>query len=201
MNVLEEFIIEGGHGGHISVAAGESLRIVNTEGSQVADVWAFEQSNPAEFLSTEHTRSCLQKLVPSQGDRIYTNLRRPMFSIVEDTSPGIHDMLLSACDDQRYALLGHVGYHRNCADNLRDAMKRAGVPLPEIPSPFNVFENVSIGENGELSIEAPVVKAGQLITMKAELDVLAVLSACPMDIAMTNGPDRCCKPILVQRLK
>jgi uncharacterized protein YcgI (DUF1989 family) len=201
MNVIEEFKIAGGHGGHVSLMAGEILRIVNTEGSQVVDVWAFEQSNPAEFLSTEHTRSCLQKLIPAQGDKIYTNLRRPMFSVVEDTSPGIHDMLLSACDDQRYSLLGHVGYHRNCADNLRDEMKRAGVFLPEIPSPFNVFENVSIGEKGELSIEAPVVKAGQSITMKAELDVFAVLSACPMDIAMTNGPDRRSKPIQVQRIK
>jgi len=201
MSVLEDFVIAGGHGGHINLKAGESLRIVNIEGSQVVDVWAFEQSDPAEFLSTEHTRSCLQKLIPAPGDMIYTNLRRPMFSITEDTSPGIHDMLLSACDEQRYSLLGHVGYHRNCADNLRDAMQQAGVLLPEIPSPFNVFENVLIGENGELSIEAPLVRAGQSITMKAELDVLVVLSTCPMDIALTNGPDKRSKPIQVQRIK
>ena len=124
-----------------------------------------------------------------------------MFSITEDTSPGVHDMLLSACDEQRYALLGHVGYHRNCVDNLRDAMKQAGVSLPEIPSPFNVFENVSIGENGQLSIEAPLVRAGQSITMKAELDVLVVLSSCPMDLALTNGPDMRSKPVQVQRIK
>ena len=201
MCVSEEFNIAGGHGGHISLTAGENLRIVNIEGSQVVDLWAFKQSDPAEFLSTEHTRSCLQKLIPAPGDRIYTNLRQPMFSIVEDTSPGIHDMLLSACDEQRYSLLGHVGYHRNCADNLRDAMQQAGVLLPEVPSPFNVFENVLIGENGELSIEAPVVRAGQSITMQAELDVLVVLSACPMDMALTNGPDMRSKPIQVQRFK
>lgn len=110
-------------------------------------------------------------------------------------------MLLSACDEQRYSLLGHVGYHRNCADNLRDAMQQAGVLLPEVPSPFNVFENVLIGENGELSIEAPLVRPGQSITMQAELDVLVVLSACPMDMALTNGPDMRSKPIQVQRFK
>ena len=201
MGILEDFNIAGGHGGHVGLTAGESLRIVNIEGSQVVDVWAFVQSEPAEFLSTEHTRSCLQKLMPSPGDMIYSNLRRPMFSITEDTSPGIHDMLLSACDEQRYALLGHVGYHRNCVDNLRDAMKQAGVSLSEIPSPFNVFENVSIGENGQLSIEAPLVRAGQSITMKAELDVLVVLSSCPMDLALTNGPDMRSKPVQVQRIK
>lgn len=200
MSVSEDFEIAGGHGGYISLKAGESLRIVNIQGSQVVDLWAFEQSNPAEFLSTEHTRSCLQKLIPAPGDMIYTNLRRPMFSITEDTSPGVHDMLLSACDKQRYALLGHVGYHRNCADNLKDAMEQAGVCLSEIPSPFNVFENVLIGDNGQLSIQAPVVKAGQSITMRAELDVLVVLSACPMDIALTNGPDKRSKPVQIQRI-
>lgn len=201
MNVLEDFEIAGGGGGHIRLKAGESLRIVNLEGSQVADVWAFEQSNPHEFLSTEHTRSCLQKLIPAPGDMIYSNRRRAMFKINEDTSPGIHDMLLSACDEQRYVLLGHVGYHRNCVDNLTDAMKQAGVSLPEIPSPFNVFENVLIGDDGQLSIQAPVVKAGQSITLRAELDVLCVISACPMDMALTNGPDGRCKPLQVQRIR
>ena len=200
MGVLEDFEIAGGHGGHTNLKAGEHLRIVNLEGSQVADVWAFEQTNPAEFLSTEHTRSCLQKLIPATGDMIYSNLRRPMFTITDDTSPGIHDMLLSACDEQRYALLGHVGYHRNCVDNLKDALRQAGVSLSEIPSPFNVFENVLIGDNGHLSIEAPLVQAGQSVTMRAELDALCVVSACPMDIALTNGPDGRCKPLQIQRI-
>ena len=200
MTTEERFVLEGGYGCSQKLAAGECLKIVNTEGSQVVDLWAFSQDNSDEFLSTEHTRSCLQKLIPGVGDLLYSNQRRAILAITEDTSPGIHDMLLSACDEQRYALLGHVGYHRNCADNLREAMSEAGYTCQEIPSPLNVFERVEIDDDGGLSIQPPLVEAGQSITFKAEIDLLLVLSTCPMDIALTNGPDKRAKPVEVIKL-
>ena len=137
--------------------AGESFQIVNIEGSQVVDLWAFVQPDTKEFLSTKHTRSCLQKLIPEVGDNLHSNRRRPILKIVEDTSPGVHDMLLSACDIQRYELLGHVGYHKNCADNLTNSAKEFGHQLSDVPSPFNIFERVEIGPNGQLAIEPPLV--------------------------------------------
>ena len=200
MSGVEQFTIQGGGHGGIELEAGESFQIVNIEGSQVVDLWAFVQPDTQEFLSTEHTRSCLQKLVPEVGDSLYSNRRRPILTIVEDTSPGIHDMLLSACDIQRYKLLGHVGYHKNCADNLTEAIKDFGHELKEIPSPFNVFERVEISQDGHLSIEPPLVEAGQYITLKATEALLVIMSACPMDIALTNGHDRRSKPVLVRKL-
>jgi len=122
----------------------EQIRIINLEGSQVVDAWAFCTQQPDEFMSTEHTRSCLEKLIPSVGDALYSNRRRPILRIVEDTSPGVHDLLLSACDIDRYRLLGVKSYHRNCADNLIEALAEIDVTPPEIPSPFNIFENVSL---------------------------------------------------------
>lgn len=177
----------------------DRIKIINLEGSQVVDAWAFSTDSIDEFLSTEHTRSCLEKLIPSVGDALYSNRRRPILSVLEDTSPGIHDLLLSACDVDRYKLLGVDGYHRNCADNLVEAMAELDLIPPEIPSPFNIFENVSIGENGELSIQPPLVKAGESITLLAEIDIVLVLSCCPMDIVQTNGPDLLSKPVRVER--
>ena len=197
----QQFTIQGGGSGGIELEAGESFQIVNIEGSQVVDLWAFVQPGTQEFLSTEHTRSCLQKLIPEVGDNLYSNRRRPILTITEDTSPGIHDMLLSACDIQRYNLLGHVGYHKNCADNLTETAKDFGHELKDIPSPFNIFERVEIGQKGRLSILPPLVEAGQFITLKAAKALLVIMSACPMDIALTNGPDRRPKPVLVRKLK
>ena len=194
------FIIPGASHGTLHLTAGESFRITNIEGSQVVDLWAFAQPDTSEFLSTEHTRSCLQKLIPAVVDSLFTNQRRKVLTITEDTSPGIHDLLLSACDEQRYALLGHAGYHKNCADNLRAAMAGAGAELPEIPSPFNIFENVTIGPGGNLQIDPPLVEAGQSITLRADMPALIVMSTCPMDIALTNGPDKRSKPVRVEKL-
>ena len=194
------FVNLGAGSGGVKLETGESFQIVNIEGSQVVALWAFVQPDTKEFLSTEHTRSCLQKLIPEVGDNLYSNRRRPILKIIEDTSPGVHDMLLSACDIQRYELLGHVGYHKNCADNLTNSAKEFGHQLSDVPSPFNIFERVEINQNGQLAIEPPLVEAGQFITLKAEVALLVIMSACPMDIALTNGPDRRSKPVMVRKL-
>lgn len=190
--------IAGGYAKALTLKKNATARVINLEGLQVVDVWAFCLPDLQEFLSTEHTRSCLQKLIPSVGDAIYSNQRRPILTMTEDTSPGVHDLLLSACDEQRYALLGHKGFHRNCADNLLEALEEIGLAPPEIPSPFNLFENVAIGEGGSLEIQSPVVEAGQSVTLRAEADLTLVLSSCPMDMALTNGPDMRAKPVAVE---
>ena len=99
-------------------------------------------------------------------------------------------MLVSACDVGRYTLLGHQGYHANCVENLESALGEMGLTAPEIPSPVNIFENVSIDADGTLHIVPPLVKPGEGITLRAEMDLVLVISACPMDIVLTNGSDR-----------
>ncbi|MGH7684120.1 MAG: DUF1989 domain-containing protein, partial [Vulcanimicrobiaceae bacterium] len=92
----------------------ERIQIVNTHGQQVVDTFALVADDPSEMMSMEHTRSCLDKLRPSKGDRLFTSRRRPILLFEDDTSPGIHDTLLSACDQLRYDLLGFNGTHRSC---------------------------------------------------------------------------------------
>ena len=200
MQVKQELVVEGGFGGHMNIAAGEHVRVTNLEGSQVCDFWAFVQGDTNEFLSAEHTRSTLEKLVPSVGDQLYSNRRHAMLSVVEDTSPGTHDLLMSACCPRRYELLGHEGYHRSCAENLCLVMDEAGEMAHELPSPFNIFQNVEIQSESRIAIVPPKVAAGEYLEMRAECDLLAVISACPMDLAMTNGPDGKTRPIKLERL-
>ncbi|MBI1386225.1 MAG: DUF1989 domain-containing protein [Rhizobiales bacterium] len=191
-------IIPAGEGRAFEVATGESVRVVDIEGSQVVDCWAFDARDAGEFLSGEHTRSCIEKLWIECGDTLYSNRRHPFLTIVEDTSPGTHDYLMSACDDRRYELLGHVGPHRSCAANLLEALAAIGRVPPELPAPFNIFQNVVVGAGGRISIEPPGVRVGDSVTLRAERDLVVVFSACPMDIARTNGPDGLIKPVLVE---
>ncbi len=184
----------------MKVAVGTCLDIVAAEGPQVADMWAFAEADPCEFLSTEHTRSCLDRLTPRAGDAYYSNRRRPILTVVADTSPGTHDLLLSACDEMRYRLLGHTGPHRTCVDNMREALGEFSITPPEIPSPVNVFERVAIGPDGSLEIMPPEVRAGEGLTLRAEMDVIVVVSACPMDIVPTNGSDLRPKALIMRRV-
>ncbi|MCY4467402.1 MAG: urea carboxylase-associated family protein [Thiotrichales bacterium] len=187
--------VAAGTGRAFQVPAGHLAEIATPEGPQVADTWAFALPDLDEFLSTEHTRSCLDRLAPHVGEAFYSNQRRPILTVVEDTSPGCHDLLMSACDVGRYTLLGHRGYHANCIDNLGAALKELNLQAPELPSPVNVFENVTIGTDGTLHIEPPRVRPGESLTLRAEMDLVLVVCACPMDIVLTNGSDRRPKPI------
>jgi hypothetical protein len=194
--ILSERIeIEAGHGAAVRLDRGVRLRIISPEGPQVADTWAFAAEDVGEALSCEHTRSALERLVPRVGDALWSSRFRPMLTVVEDRSPGVHDLLVSACSPERYAAMGAPG-HRSCAANLTTALAAAGVTLAgRQPSPFNVFERVMIGQDGRLAIQPPLAEPGDSLTLRAEMDLLLVVSACPMDLTFTNGADRRPKPI------
>jgi uncharacterized protein YcgI (DUF1989 family) len=80
-------------GAALALPGGGCVKLINTHGSQVVDTWAFNAADPNEFMSMEHSRSCLEKLVPAVGDSLYSNRRRPILTVAEDTSPGVHDRL------------------------------------------------------------------------------------------------------------
>lgn len=190
-------VVPAGQGRAFELPSGALATITLTDGPQVVDAWAFCMADLKEYLSCEHTRSCLEKLRPGVGDALYSNRRRPLLTLTQDSSPGIHDLLLSACDAERYALLGHDGPHRNCADNLRETLGALGHGIDHVPSPVNIFENVGVDKTGRLEILPPLAARGDYITLRTEQDLILVLSSCPMDIAPTNGADRKVKAVEV----
>ena len=110
----------------VRVTKGQTINVINTHGEQVVDTWAFNAGDLCEFMSMEHTRATILKLIPQVGDTLRTNRRRPILTLREDTSPGVHDTLLAACDDYRYRLLGCNEYHDNCTDNLFAGLQELG---------------------------------------------------------------------------
>lgn len=171
----------------VRLTAGQTLRIVNTHGNQVVDFWAFCDPDVGEFLSMEHLRATLGRIFPRPPDELVTNRRRPILHFVEDTSPGIHDTLMAACDRHRYELLGCTEYHDNCTDNLTAAMTAIGVTAHEVPSPLNLWMNIPVAPDGATSWCAPVSKAGDQVLLRAEMDCICAMSCCPQDMLPVNA--------------
>ncbi len=176
------------------IEAGQRIRVINTHGQQVVDTWAFRRDELTEFMSMEHSRTFLSRIMARVGDSMVTNHRRPILTLVEDTtvegdSAGIHDTLLAACDRYRYELLGCEGYHDNCTDNLAAALAELGLTPPETPSPWNLFMNIPVASDGTVSFQAPVSRPGDSVTLRAEMDCVLAFSACPQDIVPINGVD------------
>jgi uncharacterized protein len=166
---------------------GQRIKIINTHGQQVVDTWAFSLADIGEFMSMEHTRIAIGRIIPKIGDVLVTNRRRPILTLVEDTSGGIHDTLVAACDRWRYELLGCAGYHDNCTDNLAAAMRELDLTPSETPSPLNLFMNIPVIDGDRIDILSPVSTPGSFVTLRAEMDCVVALSACPQDMVPING--------------
>ena len=174
------------------VKQGQRVKVINTHGQQVVDTWAFAHPDISEFMSMEHSRTSLGRIMAKVGDSMVTNHRRPILTVVEDTTPGIHDTLLAACDRYRYELLGFTEYHDNCTDNLAAALEELGYTPPETPSPWNLFMNIPVAADGSVSFEPPVCKPNDYILLRAEMDCVVAFSACPQDVVPVNGA--ACEP-------
>ncbi|HTW52256.1 MAG TPA: urea carboxylase-associated family protein [Stellaceae bacterium] len=169
------------------LAVGQSVKVINTFGQQVVDTWAFRAGDPREFMSMEHTRIFIGRIIPLVGDPLVTNHRRPILTLTEDNSGGIHDTLVAACDRWRYELLGAVGHHDNCTDNLAAALGALGLTPPETPSPLNLFMNIPVIDGNRIDVLPPVSTPGSYVTLRAEMDCIVAFSACPQDMVPING--------------
>jgi len=169
------------------VAAGQRIRVINTHGSQVVDTWAFSARDTAEWMSMEASRAWFLRLAAAVGDTFVTNQRRPILTLVEDTSGGAHDTLIAPCDAPRYRLLGVEGHHDNCRDNLHAALAALGITVPATPSPLNLFMNIPWTADGRLAWGEPVSTPGSYVLFRAEMDLVIAFSACPQDILPING--------------
>jgi uncharacterized protein YcgI (DUF1989 family) len=169
------------------VKKGDLIRLTDLEGAQPIDFWAFNKSDVKEFLSVEHTRVANLSLDVRPGQSTVTTKRQPIVTMVEDNSPGQHDMLLAACDITRYQQLGVKEYHVNCQDNLHAALKEKGIELGFSPQPWNLFTNFPVTPDRKIIITAPETKAGDNLILRAEMDAYIAISACPQDQNQTCG--------------
>lgn len=182
-----ELTLKAREGLAVPLAAGQSLRVINLHGTQVVDLWAVDPGDPEHHLSMEHTRVALSKLVPHVGDALYSSRRRPMLRLMQDTSPGVHDTLMAACDQERYRLLDAPAGHANCADNFRAALAAIGIEVERVPAPLNLFMNIPWHEDGRLEFLPTVAAPGDFVELAAVAEVVVVMSACPMDMNPING--------------
>jgi uncharacterized protein len=188
--VEQRVVVPPREGRAVRLPRGRRFRVVDLEGHQCGDLFAYVAADVREYASAEHTRVHVDRLFPRPGEHFVTNRRRPILAFEADDSPGVHDMLIAACDPARYAGLGVTGHHASCQENLRRAMAALGHDDVEVPQPINLFTNIGLGPDGELLWRPALTRPGDAVTLRAELDCIVVLSACPQDIVAINE----CRP-------
>jgi uncharacterized protein len=186
VRISESIEVPAREGRAVRVPSGSAFRIVDVEGKQVADLFAFNADDVGEYHSAMHTRAAVSRLFPQVGEAFMSNRRRPIFTLERDDSPAVHDMLIAPCDPERYAGLGVDDWHASCRENLERAMSELGYDDICVPASVNLFMNIPVTGAGELGWEPAPTAAGDSITFRAAMECIVVVSACPQDIVPIN---------------
>ncbi len=163
--------------------AGQTLRVIDLEGEQVADLTAFARSDPSEWLSSGRSMDYANTIYLTRGHILYSNRSRPMFAIVAD-DVGRHDFLLTPCSRETFEIIyKNADPHPSCFENLWRNLAEYGIAPDAIPTTFNIFMNVEVASDGTLKVMPPLSKAGDAITLRAEQDLIVGLTACSAEMS------------------
>lgn len=161
-----------------TIKQGQTARIIDVTGGQVADLFCIAEHSHDEVLSSGHTIDYNGKIFFSEGDVLYSSKSNPMLRITTDRV-GKHIMLYAPCSQEMFAKsYGATEMHPNCFENLTSSLVQYGVRLPPLAIPLNLFMNIEISQSGKISILPPRSTAGDYVDLRAEMDLVVGVSAC-----------------------
>lgn len=195
MKVLIDRVMPYNTGASFEVRRGQTIRI---EGRTTADTVAFNLHNLRERFDQARTKVAQAKIFLRQGDRLLSKFNTTMLTITADTwRGGNHDLQKGMCSASTYKLFGGdlfetyrlreiFGIERSdlpdhgCWENLIDGLKGYDIAAEDIPSPFNVFQDMKIdGATGRMDMTNKQPDRPEHVDLRAEMDCLVGISACP----------------------
>ena len=188
---LHDFIIPAGHGRAFLVPRGAVLRIHLVEDKQVGDCCFFNANDHREVFHVGQSWALNVMLGTGNAKSFKHFYSKPprenvMLTVVEDTVRNHWGNMGGRCSRRLYDLTGGGPDHRSCQENLTEALAPHGLSGDDIVDIFNVFMNVEMQPDGSFTILPPTAMKGDYIDLRAEMDVLAAVSACPSDRRATN---------------
>lgn len=179
------------------VAAGQTLRIVDLEGNQAVDFLLYSEADDAERYSAQDTVAAQGNLFLREGSVLRSNEGRPMMTVTA-TSVDYHDTIGGACSCESNTL--RYGHHTKsqhaCVENFLEANLTEGRSKRDIVSNINFFMNVPVEEDGTLGIVDGISAPGMTVDLRAEMNVVVVVSNCPQ----INNPCNAFNPTPVRMI-
>ena len=181
-NAVLDQVCDAGDPWMAEVKKGQIFRILDLEGNQAVDTLFYSAADPEERYSAVDTIARQRQLYLTTGSVLYSSEGRPMLTITADTC-GRHDTLGGACAAEsntvRYAL--QKKYMHSCRDNYLLALQHADLSLGKrdlVPN-VNFFMNVPVTPDGQLTFADGISGPGKYVELRAEMDILMLVSNCP----------------------
>lgn len=196
---ISEFVIPARQGRAFEIEQGQVFRIHQVDGGQVGDCVFYNARDPKEYFHVGQSWAInviLGSGTSKSFEHFYSKPPREnvMMTVLEDTYRNHWGNMAGRCSARLYQLRdGIADGHRSCQENLTEALAPYGLTGDEVYDVFNVFMNVELHPDGGFTIRPTDAGPDDYIELRAEMDILAAVSACPADTSATN--DGTCKPL------
>jgi urea carboxylase-associated protein 1 len=168
------------------IKQGEVLRLIDLEGQQAVDFLCYDAKDPGDRYSSMNTIKVQKNCYVGKGTVLYSDAGMPLFTVIEDTI-GRHDTVYGCCSNPNNYIRYSVRTTESCYSNFLTELAKHGLDRSAIVSNVNFFMQVPIMADGTAGVIPDVSPPGSYVDLRAERDVLAVLSNCPQMHNPCNG--------------
>ena len=190
MNIISDTLVPARAPYSATLRKGQVMKIIDLESQQAVDALFYNAEDPSERYSAQDTLAAQEsrKFYLETGSVLRSNEGRAMMTIIADTC-GFHDTCAGACScESNTVRFGHeTRFMHACRENFLTELAKYGMGKRDLVSNVNFFMNVPIRPNGELTVDDGVSEPGGYVELRAEMDVLVLISNCPQVNNPCNG--------------
>lgn len=179
-------VLPGGCHWSMVVARGWTLRLTDVQGGANVAALFINHDEKSERYCMPDTLKAQHTSYLTKGMVCYSDMGRVLMSMTHD-SAGYHDTICGTTNAATItALFGansyqqaRNDYHRNGRDSLLMELGRWGLDRRDLVSNLNLFSRLQVDEGGRIALVANASAAGGYVDLRAEMNVLTILSATP----------------------
>ena len=168
------------------VKLGQALTIIDTHGQQAVDFLCYDADNISDRYSSTNTLKVQGNVYLGKGSVLYADSGRKLFTVIED-SVGKHDTIYGCCSNSNNMLRYGVKTDESCYSNFSTELAKHAMGVDAIVPNINWFMSVPVLNDGSAGVAEASVQPGSYVKLRAECNVLAVLSNCPQMHNPCNG--------------
>ena len=183
---VENTVLQPGRPWGRRMAKGERLRIVDLEGKQAVDFLCYDAADPRDRYNAANTLKLNAKLFIEKGSILVSEQANTLFTVIDD-SCGKHDTIGGCCSAPMNLLRYKKPGPHNCRDTFIAALKPFGLDARDVVANVNFFMYVPVLADGHTAITEGGSKPGDYVELRAERDVIAVISNCAQIYNPCNG--------------
>ena len=193
-DILEDTTIAARAGWSRVLKQGEMMRIIDLEGKQAVDFLCWNANDHDDRYAAADTMKINETgIFLGKGTTLYSVGLTPLFTIMED-SCGFHDTIGGCCSADLNKFRYDADNQPGCRENFLAEMEKYGMGKRDMAANVNFFMYVPVGKDGDMDMGPSISKPGDFVDLRAESDVLAIISNCPQ----INNPVNDYNPTPVQ---